>query len=113
MATSYRRIDTTDPRRHDRVRPLSFPASWEDDSVDGYGLVLSSATMMSGAAMVTRITPLAFAALLFALANYVHDKPLQAKKEAARSQTGPVMGVLCVGTRRRKGRDWGRRSAQC
>lgn len=93
MSTSYRRIDTTDPRRHDRVKPLAFPSSWLDDSIDVYGFLLSSATMISGMAMVTRIAPIAFLGLLFALANYAHDKPLQAKKESARNSTSPIMGL--------------------
>lgn len=95
--THYRRIDTTDPRRHDRIRPLSFPAQWNDDGVDVYGFFLSSATMLSGAAMVTRLPTLAFVGLIFAIANFVHDKPHQAKKDSAQSATGgPVMGLSCV-----------------
>lgn len=97
MSTSYRRIDTTDPRRHDRVQPLSFPSSWNDDSVDFYGFFLTSATLISGAAMVTRTPILAFVGLIFGLANFVHDKPHQAKKDAARSPTsGPLTGILYV-----------------
>lgn len=94
MSNHYRRIDTTDPRRHDRIQPLKFPDTWLDDSADLYGFLLSSATMMSGAAMVTRLPTLSFAGLLFALANNAHDKPHQAKKESAQSATGgPVMGL--------------------
>ena len=35
--------------------------------------------------MVTRLPTLAFFGLIFALANYVHDKPHQAKKETAQA----------------------------
>jgi len=93
MATSYRRIDTTDPRRHDKVKPLQFPASWSDDNLDVYGFLLSSATMISGMAMVTRLAPLAYIGLLFGLANFAHEKPFQAKKESASNAAGPVMGL--------------------
>ncbi|PWN93935.1 hypothetical protein FA10DRAFT_248398 [Acaromyces ingoldii] len=93
MTSSYRRIDTTDPRRHDRVRPMKLPAAWLDDSIDVYGFILSSVTMISGAAMITRLPSLACIGLLFALANFAHDKPLQSKKESA-SQGGPVMGMM-------------------
>lgn len=95
MSNHYRRIDTTDPRRHDRIQPLQFPDPWLDDSADLYGFLLSSATMMSGAAMITRLPTLSFAGLLFALANNAHDKPHQAKKESAQNATGgPVMGLV-------------------
>lgn len=40
MTSSYRRIDTTDPRRHDRVRPMKLPAAWLDDSIDVYGVYI-------------------------------------------------------------------------
>lgn len=93
MSTSYRRIDTTDPRRHDKVQALKFPASWSDDSLDLYGFLLSSATMISGMAMVTRLAPLAYMGLLFGLANFAHEKPFQAKKDSASNAAGPVMGL--------------------
>ncbi|UZJ55886.1 hypothetical protein CBS101457_005206 [Exobasidium rhododendri] len=93
MSTSFRRIDTTDPRRHDKVQPLQLPATWSDDSLDLYGFLLSSATMISGMAMVTRFAPLAYMGLLFGLANYAHEKPFQAKKENASSAASPVMGL--------------------
>jgi hypothetical protein len=93
MSSTYRRIDTTDPRRHDRVKPLRYPAAWLDDSVDLYGFLLSSVTMISGMAMITRLAPVAYAGLLFGLANYAHQKPYQAKKESAQSAAGPVMSL--------------------
>lgn len=96
MSSTYRRIDTTDPRRHDRVRPMELPAAWQDDSLDGYAMLLTSSTMLSGAAMITRITSLAYASLLLSVASYAHEKPMQAQKESAKAQTGPVMSILQV-----------------
>jgi hypothetical protein len=93
MTTSLRRIDTTDPRRHDKIQPLRYPAAWSDDNIDIYGFLLSSATMISGMAMVTRFAPLAYMGLLFGLANYAHEKPHQAKKESASNAGGPIMGL--------------------
>lgn len=96
MTSSYRRIDTTDPRRHDKIKPLVFPAAWHDDGVDLYGFLLSSASMISGMAMVTRLPLLAYIGLLFGLANFAHEKPLQAKKESATNAAGPRMGLTYV-----------------
>lgn len=96
MSTTYRRIDTTDPRRYDKVKPLTFPAAWYDDSVDLYGFLLSSATMISGMALVTRWAPIAYIGLIFGIANFAHEKQYQAKKESARSAAGPFMTLRCV-----------------
>jgi hypothetical protein len=94
MSSHYRRIDTTDPRRHDRVKALTFPARWNDDSLDFYGFFLSASTMISGMAMVTRLPTLSYFGFIFALANFVHDKPHQKKKESAQGATGgPVLGL--------------------
>lgn len=96
MSTTYRRIDTTDPRRFDKVKPLTFPAAWLDDSVDLYGFLLSSATMISGMALVTRWAPIAYIGLIFGIANFAHEKKHQAKKESAKSAAGPFMTLRCV-----------------
>ncbi|PWN44172.1 right border a protein [Ceraceosorus guamensis] len=92
MPASYRRIDTTDPRRFDRVVPFTLPGKWADDSPDLYEMLLSSSTVASGAAMLTRQIPVAFVGLVLSAAHVAHYKPLQKRREGSQ-QAGPYMGL--------------------
>ncbi|PWN25916.1 Rba1 protein [Jaminaea rosea] len=86
-------IDTSDPRRFDRVRPFTLPRAWREESFDIYGSVLGSASMISGGAIITRLPQLAYIGLIFALAHLAHHKPLSVRKNSSDSTGGPYMSL--------------------
>ncbi|KAJ9478804.1 Right border a protein [Pseudozyma hubeiensis] len=91
---SYRRVDASDPRRPEEVRPLALPKSWKSDELDIYASFLGSVSMMSGAAMLTRVPYIAYAGLVFACAHIAHDKPFKSSKTREASTGGPYMSLL-------------------
>lgn len=65
MATPHlHKLDTTDPRRFDRVRPFTLPKAWREESMDLYGTLLGSASLVSGGAMLTRMPQFAYVGLI-------------------------------------------------
>lgn len=60
----FHKVDTSDPRRFDRVRPFTLPKAWREESTDIYGTLLGSASMVSGGAIVTRMPQLAYLGLI-------------------------------------------------
>lgn len=58
------KIDTSDPRRYDRVCPFTLPKQWREESLDAYGSMLGSASLIAGGAMVTRLPQLAYIGLI-------------------------------------------------
>lgn len=92
-AMSYRRVDSTDPRRPELVRPLTMPKSWKANELDVYASFLSSVSMVSSAAMLTRAPYIAYAGLIFACAHIAHDKPFKSSKTKDASTGGPWMSL--------------------
>ncbi|PWZ01479.1 hypothetical protein BCV70DRAFT_187047 [Testicularia cyperi] len=92
--TTYRRIDGSDPRRPEQTRSLVLPRSWRSDSLDIYASFLGSASMMSGAAMMTRAPYCAYAGLIFACAHIAHDKPFKSAKTQESVTGGPWMSLI-------------------
>ncbi|GAC74673.1 hypothetical protein PANT_12d00084 [Moesziomyces antarcticus T-34] len=90
---SYRRVDSSDPRRPELVRPLTMPKSWKANELDVYASFLGSISMMSGAAMLTRAPYIAYAGLVFACAHIAHDKPFKSSKTRDASTGGPWMSL--------------------
>nr|QBH67511.1 right border A protein [Ustilago esculenta]QBH70112.1 rba1 protein [Ustilago esculenta] len=90
---SYRRVDSSDPRRPELVRPLVLPKAWKSDDLDIYASFLGSVSMMSGAAMLTRAPYIAYAGLVFACAHIAHDKPFKSSKTRDASTGGPWMSL--------------------
>ncbi|CAO1635049.1 unnamed protein product [Parajaminaea phylloscopi] len=88
------KIDTSDPRRYDRVRPFTMPRAWREESVDVYGSLLGSASMIAGGAIITRLPQLAYIGLIFALAHIVHHKPLSIRKNSTDATGGPWTSLL-------------------
>lgn len=91
---SYRRVDASDPRRPEQMRPLVLPKSWNPDDLDVYASFLGSVSMMSGAAMLTRAPYIAYAGLVFACAHIAHDKPFKSNRTKEVSTGGPWMSLL-------------------
>ncbi|SPO32337.1 probable a1-mating type protein Rba1 [Ustilago trichophora] len=91
---SYRRVDPSDPRRAELVRPLALPKAWKSDDLDIYASFLGSVSMMSGAAMLTRAPYIAYAGLIFACAHIAHDKPFKSSKTKDASTGGPWMSLM-------------------
>ncbi|TKY86043.1 hypothetical protein EX895_004868 [Sporisorium graminicola] len=91
---SYRKVDASDPRRPELVRPLALPKSWNADDLDVYASFLGSVSMMSGAAMLTRAPYIAYAGLVFACAHIAHDKPFKSKKTSDVATGGPYMSLM-------------------
>lgn len=58
------RLDTSDPRRFDRVRPFTLPEEWRSEDLDAYGSLLASASIISGGALLTRMPHFAYVGLL-------------------------------------------------
>lgn len=94
LTMSYRRVDASDPRRPERVRPLALPASWKADELDLYASFLGSISMISGAAMLTRAPYIAYAGMVFACAHIAHDKPFKSSRTREASTGGPWMSLL-------------------
>nr|AEY62475.1 right border a protein [Melanopsichium pennsylvanicum] len=90
---SYRRVDSSDPRQPQSVRPLVLPKAWKSDDLDIYASFLGSVSMMSGAAMLTRAPYIAYAGLVFACAHIAHDKPFKSSKTRDASTGGPWMSL--------------------
>nr|CAI59759.1 rba2 protein [Sporisorium reilianum] len=91
---SYRKVDASDPRRPELVRPLSLPKAWKTDDLDIYASFLGSVSMMSGAAMLTRAPYIAYAGLVFACAHIAHDRPFKSKRTSEVSTGGPFMSLI-------------------
>ncbi|KAN0065345.1 hypothetical protein ACQY0O_001181 [Thecaphora frezii] len=91
---SYRKIDPSDPRRADLTRPLQLPAAWRENDLDVYGSFLGGASMMSGAAMMTRVPQIAYLGMVFAVAHIAHDKPFKSEKSKDSATGGPLMSLL-------------------
>ncbi|CAO1628221.1 unnamed protein product [Sympodiomycopsis kandeliae] len=94
LPPSLTKLDTSDPRRYDRVKPFTLPKQWREESLDAYGSMLGSASLISGGAMVTRMPQLAYIGLIFALAHIVHHKPLSLRKNSSDSTGGPWTSLL-------------------
>nr|AEY62526.1 right border a protein [Anthracocystis walkeri] len=90
---SYRKVDPSDPRRPEQVRPLVLPKAWKSDELDIYASFLGSVSMMSGAAMLTRAPYIAYAGLVFACAHIAHDKPFKSSRTKEASTGGPWMSL--------------------
>ncbi|KAJ1028033.1 hypothetical protein NDA13_003483 [Ustilago tritici] len=90
---SYRKIDSSNPRRPELVRPLVLPKTWSNDDLDIYSSFLGSVSMMSGAAMLTRAPYIAYGGLVFACAHIAHDKPFKSSKTKDASTGGPWMSL--------------------
>ncbi|PWN47336.1 hypothetical protein IE53DRAFT_254939 [Violaceomyces palustris] len=90
---SYRTIDPSDPRRIELVKPMTLPAEWRKEELDFYASFLGSASMMSGAAMLTRAPQIAYMGTIFALAHLAHDRPFKSTK-TSESAGGPIMSIL-------------------
>lgn len=90
---SYRKIDSSDPRRPELVRPLVLPKTWSNDDLDIYSSFLGSVSMVSGAAMLTRASYIAYGGLVFACAHIAHDKPFKSSKTKDASTGGPWMSL--------------------
>ncbi|EPQ30806.1 uncharacterized protein PFL1_01707 [Pseudozyma flocculosa PF-1] len=92
--SSYRKVDPSDPRRADLTRPLQLPAAWRENDLDMYGSFLGGASMMSGAAMLTRAPQIAYLGMIFAVAHLAHDKPFKSEKNKESPSGGPLMSLL-------------------
>lgn len=91
---SYRKVDASDPRRPELIRPLALPKAWKTDELDIYASFLGSVSMLSGAAMLTRAPYIAYGGLVFAVAHIAHDRPFKSKKTSDSSTGGPWMSLM-------------------